>query len=551
MQNVFDELKIGFEGDIQTDEKILKDHSTDTSLFSVMPKAVVFPKSISDLEKLIAFASTHEGLSLTARSAGTGMDGGALNEGIIVDFSKYFTHMYAITSSQNGDGEVAAQPGVFYRDFEKETLKHNLLMPSYPASRELCMIGGMVSNNAGGELTLQYGKVENFVKKLKVVLSDGNEYTFEELSGDQLQKKIAQNNFEGEVYKQISSLVKDNYDLLQNAKPHVSKNSAGYYLWNVYDKERDTFDLTKLFVGSQGTLGFVTEATLSLVKPSSHSQMMVVFLDSFEHVGDIVNEVLSHNPTTFESYDDKTLKLALKFFWEFIKRLGVKNVFTLIANGIPEALSILRHGLPKLVLQVTFDGESPEELKNKAVQLAKDIEKYEPRYVEVIKNPHEMDEYWLVRRESFNLLRHKVKGLKTAPFIDDIVVPPEVLPEFFPKLYDILKKYEKHMIHNIAGHIGNGNFHIIPLMDLTKEKNRAIIPEVSRLVYDLVLSYKGSITGEHNDGIIRTPFLKQQYGEEVYALFEKTKQIFDPKNIFNPGKKVGGSLEYAMKHIKG
>jgi FAD/FMN-containing dehydrogenase len=159
--------------------------------------------------------------------------------------------------------------------------------------------------------------------------------------------------------------------------------------------------------------------------------------------------------------------------------------------------------------------------------------------------------------------------MKTAPFIDDIVVPTEVLPEFFPKLYAILADYEMYMIHNIAGHIGNGNFHIIPLMDLTKEKNRAVIPEIAQRVYDLVLSYGGSITGEHNDGLIRTPFLRQQYGDEMCALFAETKKIFDPKGIFNPGKKVpstrsarsgqvpssqphepDGTLAYAMAHIK-
>jgi len=143
-----------------------------------------------------------------------------------------------------------------------------------------------------------------------------------------------------------------------------------------------------------------------------------------------------------------------------------------------------------------------------------------------------------------------VHGRKTAPFVDDISVRPEVLPEFFPRLQSIFEEYKDVMIYNIAGHIGDGNFHIIPLMDFSDKNAREVIPEVARRVYDLVLEYDGSITGEHNDGIIRTPFLEQQFGEEVYSLFEKTKNIFDPKNIFNPGKKVGGTMEYATAHIK-
>jgi FAD/FMN-containing dehydrogenase len=560
MELSLEALKKDFAGDIAEDSATRDAKSTDTSLFFVRPRAVVFPKNIDDVKKLVTFASQHNDVTLTARSAGTGMDGGALTEGVVVDFSKYFTNLGDVMVSENGTATITTQPGVFYRDFEKRTLSAGYLMPSYPASRELCMLGGMVSNNAGGELTLRYGKVENFVTKLNVVLGDGNEYTLEPLSGDALHKKLLQGDFEGDVYRQMFTLIKDNYDVLQTARPKVSKNSAGYYLWNVYDKEKDTFDLTKLFVGSQGTLGLVTNATLSLIHPSKYSQMVIIFLDSLKNIGDIVRVVLAHSPTTFESYDDKTLKLALRFFWEFIKRLGMRNLFVLAWHSLGEAMSILGHGLPKLVLQITFDGDNHKELLRKAEELVVNLRKFNLRYVEVIKNAHEMDEYWLIRRESFNLLRHKVKGMKTAPFIDDIVVPPSVLPEFFPKLYAILAKYESFMIHNIAGHIGNGNFHIIPLMDLTKEKNRAVIPEIAKQVYDLVFAYGGSCTGEHNDGIIRTPFLKQQYGEKVYALFEHTKKIFDPKGIFNPGKKVptahgvhgepDGTLEYAMNHIK-
>ena len=399
-------------------------------------------------------------------------------------------------------------------------------------------------------MTLSYGKTEKYVRALKVVLSDGNEYEVKPLSPDELSTKLLQKDFEGEVYRRLYKLVMSNYETLQNARPKVSKNSSGYFLWNIYDKNSGIFDLTKLFVGSQGTLGLITEITFGLVRPQKHSQMMVVFLDSFDRLGELVTDVLAYNPTTFESYDDKTMRLALRFFPEFLKRLGWKNVFTIIGNSLTEGYSILRHGIPKLVLQITFDGDDPVSLRHKAFSLQKVLEKYTCRYTEVLHSPQEAQEYWLIRRESFNLLRTKAKGMKASPFIDDIVVPPEVLPEFLPRLYAILEQYKKYMIHNIAGHIGNGNFHIIPLMDLSQASVRAVIPEISKKVFDLVLEYGGSTSGEHNDGIIRTPFVKQQFGEAVYKLFEETKRIFDPKNIFNPGKKVSGTLEYAVEHMK-
>ena len=162
-------------------------------------------------------------------------------------------------------------------------------------------------------------------------------------------------------------------------------------------------------------------------------------------------------------------------------------------------------------------------------------------------DPEEALKYWEIRRESFNMLRKHVQGRRTAPFIDDIIVKPEYLPEFLPKIESILKEYK--LIYTIAGHAGNGNFHIIPLMDLESPFGADQILEISQKVYDLVLSYKGSITAEHNDGIVRTPYLEQMYGKEIYNLFIKTKNIFDPENIFNPGKKVGGSKKYLHDHV--
>ena len=145
-------------------------------------------------------------------------------------------------------------------------------------------------------------------------------------------------------------------------------------------------------------------------------------------------------------------------------------------------------------------------------------------------------------------MRHHIKGKRTAPFIDDFIVRPEYLPEFFPKLDAILKEYPD-LVYTIAGHVGDGNFHIIPLMDLRIAENRKIIPELSKKVYKLVLEYGGSITAEHNDGLIRTSFLEDMYGKEICGIFAETKRIFDPHNIFNPRKKVGGDLDFAMRHL--
>ena len=182
-------------------------------------------------------------------------------------------------------------------------------------------------------------------------------------------------------------------------------------------------------------------------------------------------------------------------------------------------------------------------------KIKKEIESKFKVRIRIASSKTDVQKYWTIRRESFNLLRKHVEGKKTAPFIDDIIVRPEHLPQFLPELNRILDEYKNYMIYTIAGHPGDGNFHIIPLMDLSDEKSWNIILELSDKVYDLVLKYGGSITAEHNDGLIRTPYLEKMYGKEVHGLFEEVKRIFDPLNIFNPGKKVGGSIDYASKHI--
>lgn len=545
-EELISELRKSFSADIETNAETLSQYSHDASLFEIKPQIVVFPKTNQDVENLVRFVAEHKKdhptLSLTARSAGTDMSGGSINDSIIVAFGKYFNKTPVIH-----DRTATTQPGVYYRDFEKETIKEGLIFPSYPASREICAMGGIVNNNSGGEKSLLYGKTERYVKKVKVVLRDGNTYSFHKISKEQLTKKMKQKDLEGEIYSKMFSLINKHYDEIMQAKPKVSKNSAGYSLWNVYDKQNETFDLSKLWVGAQGTLGLLLEAELELVPIHMHREMMIIFLHDLSHLGEIINAVLPLQPESFESYDDNTLKLALKYFPEFAKKLGAKGIIGTGVAFLPEFLMVARGGLPKLVLQVDFTGNDPEELTKKIEELKKRLAPLHPKTKIAVENQEQ--KYWLIRRESFNLLRQKIKNKHTAPFIDDFVIKPEYIAEVVPQVVNIIKRH-KDFVFTVAGHVGDGNFHIIPLVDITKPSVRRAIPEISKQVYEIVIKYHGSITGEHNDGLIRTPYLRQMYGEKIYELFRETKKVFDPENIFNPRKKVGGTLSYAMDHLR-
>lgn len=540
--SVHETLTKTLKGEVADDVHTRATYARDTSIFERTPSLVVFPKDADDVSQLVKVVreakARGEDVSVTARAAGTCMSGGPLTRSVVAVFTKHMNRIQEVAREGSG-GYAKVEPGCYYRDFEKATLAKNLLLPSYPASKNIAALGGILNNNSGGERTLEYGKTETYVSTVDVVLSDGTKTIFSPLGPDELQEKKKMPGLEGEIYRKMSDLVFLNRELIEAHRPHVSKNSAGYALWNIFDSEQGTFNLAKLICGAQGTLALVTSMKLALVRPQANRAMLVIFLSDLGALPEIVKRVLQSNPESFESYDDHTFSLAVKYLPQMLSQMGFLRALRLGVSFLPEVLMAAKGGIPKLVLMAEFSEDTPEAAFKKATE-AKEALQDMGLSTSVKRNEAAAEKYWIVRRESFALLRKNLKGLYAAPFIDDFVVPPETYPEFLPRLNALLKNYD--LVYTIAGHIGNGNFHIIPLMDLSKEDAHKTILELSPKVYDLVMEYGGSTTGEHNDGIIRTPYLPHMFGPEMMKLFEETKNIFDPLNIFNPGKKVGGTF---------
>lgn len=541
------ELQAKIKGDVTLSDEDRERVARDTSLFYIKPEIVIYPKNSIDISKICEYVNEKKlagfDIALSVRSAGTCMTGGSLSYSLVLDTTKYMNHITDMTAVSG-----TAEPGVFYRDFEKQTLASGWLMPSYPASRELAAIGGIVSNNSGGEKTLTYGKTEKYVQSLDVVYANGARDMLHGFSGVDLELKLKENSEGGRIHKEMFELINNNYDAIMAAKPTVSKNSSGYYLWNVYDKTNEEFDLSKLIVGSQGTLACVTSATFTGVKPKLHSRMLIMFVPSTTHLGEIVVKLLTHKPETIESYDDHTFKIALKFFKDIALRMG-GNMFTLGIQFLPEFWMALTKGVPKIILMAEFTGDTETDVNDQVTKAYEDMKSFG---LPIKKTTAEWQakKYWTFRRESFSLLRKRLQGMRTAPTIDDIVVHPADLPVFLPQLETIFKqdKY-KDLIYTVAGHMGDANFHIIPLIDIHKEGITDVLHQLMDEVYTLVFQYKGSMSGEHNDGLLRTSYLPMMFSPEIISLFEKTKAIFDPLYILNPGKKVHGNKEYAWSHI--
>lgn len=542
-----EQIKELIDGKVTTSKAELEKHSRDTSLFQVMPEVVVYPRSAKDVMALVKFAKkkskTKNPISLTGRAGGSDMTGGPLNTSVILNFTKYMNG--AAVDEEKLMAYV--DPGLYYRDFDKEITPEHITLPSFPASWRLAALGGMIMNNSGGEKTLRYGQTRDFVDHVWMVCADGNEYSFGPINKNELTLKMKQKDEEGRLYRETYNLIEKNYDLIKKAEPKTSKNSAGYALWRVWDRETGIFDLSQLFTGSQGTLGLLTRAQIRLVKEKQNRKLLVLFFKSWDDLPKVVNTLLPLKPEQLEVFDDATLKLGLRFMPEVAKKVG-SSFIPFALKFLPEAvIGAQMLGLPKLIVLAEFAEDTDEEVEKKINKAQEKLSSGYRVWMRVASNEADAEKYWIMRRESFSLLREHVNGKRTVPLVEDFCVPPAKLPKFLPKGLAILKKYG--IKANVAGHAGNGNLHIIPLMDLTKVSERDKLIPAAKEFYDLVIKFGGTITAEHNDGILRTPFLEAMYGEEMMKVYGQIKTIFDPDGIFNPGKKVGGTLEYFKDHL--
>lgn len=541
-----DKLKQNFTGELLTDSAARQSFSHDASIFEATPELIAQPANIEDIQNLVRFVTAEKkaghDVSITPRAGGTDMTGGSITESILLDLAKHYNTIGAIEHDQT----IRVQPGAYYRDLEKITLAQNLVMPSYPASKAICGVGGMVGNNAGGEKSLSYGQTVDWVKELRVVLSDGQPYTIRPLTESELINKTKEPTFEGQLYKKIWHLISSNYEAIKRAEPSTSKNSAGYYLWKVWDGK--IFDLTKLLVGSQGTLGVITDIAFQLVPTKPHSRTLVIFMQNLGELGHVVTEVKKMRPESFELYDDHTLKLAIRYLPEMMQKMGGKSL-ALLRQFLPEVWMSITGGFPKLVLLAEFTDITDEGALEKATRAQRAIKDAFNLPARITKNEMEAKKYWTIRRESYNLLRQHTHNRIAACFIEDIIVHPDQLPEFLPRLNKIFAHYPS-FIYTIAGHAGDANFHIMPLMDLVEQSQREAVVRLSNEVFSLVMEYKGSITAEHNDGIVRGPYLEMMYGSKMMELFRQVKTIFDPLNIFNPHKKTDADMDYYNKHLR-
>lgn len=525
-------------GEVMTSRDTRQYFSTDGSVFEVMPAVVAYPRNENDVRKAARFswqlAERGRVIPLTARGAGTDQSGGALGNGIMLVFP---AHMNRILEFDSKTGLVTIEPGINYSKLQQALHLHHRFLPPYPSSIDYCTVGGAIANNAAGEKTIKYGSTRDYVRSLRVVLANGEVIETKRISKKEVSKKLGLATFEGEIYRNLDTLLDEQAELLSKLPFTVTKNAAGYALDDVRHKD-GSINLTPLIVGSQGTLGIVTEAVIETMPYNPNTTLIAAFFDDIQVAEEAVLELrgLPDMPSALEMVDEHLLNY-------------------LHQHNPNQLKGIVDPPFHKLVILIEFDNSNERTRKRMAKRTQKILDKYQITY-QVETETHKKEELWKIRHSAAAVIAHSEGNTKALPIIEDGVVPVEKFRDYLHGVYDMFARNRLEVA--LWGHAGNANLHMQPFLDLGQVGDRQKAFKVIDEYYSMVIGMGGSTSGEHNDGRLRAPYLEQLYGSEMYAIFQKVKQVFDPYGILNPGVKMNLTLEdikpllrheYSMDHL--
>ncbi|WP_299600981.1 FAD-binding and (Fe-S)-binding domain-containing protein [uncultured Aquimarina sp.] len=516
-------LKTQLEGDLAFDTLTKSLYATDASVYRRIPTAVAFPKNISDLKKIIAFANKNN-CGLIPRTAGTSLAGQCVGDGIVVDVSKYFTEIIAVDEVKK---TVTVQPGVIRDDLNRFLQPYGLFFGPNTSTSNRCMIGGMVGNNSSGTTSIQYGVTRDKVLELQTLLSDGSEVTFSDISKEEFLHKTKENTLEGtiykELYKELSSSEVQKHIEENFPKSDIHRRNTGYAIdelikTNVFSEGLKDFNMCDLLAGSEGTLAFTTQITLQLdVLPPKESLMIASHFHSIEDCLLAVAPVMEHPLFTCEMMD-KTILDCTKNNVE-----QLKNRFFI--EDDPEAILLLELRANDLDI-----------LEKQKSALLETIKASKLSYANPILSGNEIYQALELRKAGLGLLGNIVGDKKAVACIEDTAVALPDLANYIAEFTELMKKYDQQAVY--YAHAGAGELHLRPILDLKKKTDVVLFKKITDDVATLVKKYKGSMSGEHGDGIVRAGYIPFMIGKENYEILKRIKKVFDPNHIFNPGKIV-------------
>lgn len=520
---LLNQLSSQLEGEIKFDSLTKTLYATDASVYREIPLAVAFPKSESDIKKLIFFAKENK-TSLIPRTAGTSLAGQCVGNGIVVDVSKHFTKILEFNKAEKW---VRVQPGVVRDELNRYLKPHGLFFSPITSTANRAMIGGMVGNNSSGTTSIVYGTTRDKVLELKTFLSDGNQVVFGGISLEEFKSKCELDSLEGTIYRQVKQELSNPINRKnineQFPKKSIHRRNTGYAVDALLDSEiftegGETFNFCKLLTGSEGTLAFTTEIKISL--DPLPDPIEIVVAAHFETINQSMRaaQVAMKHPATAVELMDKIILDCTKESIEYSKN-------RYFVEGDPVAM-----------LMVEFTGKTEAEARAKGEKLIADLKIAGLGYAFPVIGPDMTKSAWALRSAGLGLLANIPGDPKAVACIEDTAVDIDDLADYIDELDEILKGFNQNPVH--YAHAGAGEIHMRPILDLKKKSDQEEFFKISEASAKLVKKYKGSLSGEHGDGRVRAPFIPLMVGEENYQLFRRIKYNWDPENIFNPGKIV-------------
>jgi len=514
-------LSTQFSGTIFWDKMMRTMYATDASVYREMPLAVCYPKNVKDLKSLIDFAKANK-TTLIPRTAGTSLAGQCVGNGIVVDVSKYFTEIIECNATEKW---VKVQPGVIRDELNLFLKKDNLFFGPETSTANRAMIGGMVGNNSTGTNSIKYGNTRDHVLEIEALLSDGSEVVFKALSKTEFEDKLSLENFEGDLYRHIYQVLKDESNqkaiLKDFPKPEIHRRNTGYAIdellhCEIFEENTQRFNFCKLICGSEGTLAFITAIKLNLLPlPPKES---VVLCPHFNSVNDAllaVQNIMPVQPYACELMD--------KVIMDCTKENAEYKKYRFFLDGEPQAL-----------LMIELKAETKELLQEK-IAIALNILKQETAMYACpqVFAPN-ITNVWKLRKAGLGLLANIPGDKKAVAVIEDTAVHIDDLANYIVEFTAMMKKHHQNAVY--YAHAGAGEIHLRPILDLKKSEDVHLFKEIAWDTARLVKKYKGSLSGEHGDGRVRASFIPYMLGEHNYALLKDLKHTWDPQNVFNAGK---------------
>jgi len=515
---VQDDLRGLIAGDVHCENLYLQLYASDGSIYEIKPLGVVRPRSTSDVVACMQYAA-EKGIPVHARGAGSGMAGESLGRGLVIDFSRHLRRVIRTNAET-----VRVQPGVVYERLNAQLQRRGRIFGPDPTLPGVTTLGSMIAVDAGSSRWPKYGSVRCHVRSLQVVLADGQQM---ELGCEGLVDGASRdkNPRKRDLVNRLAALLREQSDTILRHQSRCPRNRCGYHLIDLLDE--DHLEVAALLTGSEGTLALITEATLATAVLPRQRGVALLLFDSLEKASRAAGEIVAFGPTACDLMDWRHLSLA--------REAEVR--FDVLIPPTTEA-----------VLLVEQEGDEPLEVRDRLQRLVGEIwhGKRLAFGARQAFDPEEAELFWSLAKKVPPTSGRTQGGSRPVPVVEDIAVPPESLPDFLPRMQNVLKRH--HVIASLYIHTVQGQLHIEPFLDLTRPGEARRMRRLAEELYGEVFDVGGTISGEHACGLSRTPFIPRQAGA-LYEVFRRVKQIFDPENLLNPGKVVGNDPDLMTRSL--